>query len=189
MAFEPRTRQPSGLIDRLNGPWHRPALLAFFVVVLAHWAEHVTQAIQIYAMHRPIPASRGVLGQWFPWLMKEEWLHYGYALVMLVGLWVLRNGFTGASRTWWRIALGIQIWHHFEHLLLLVQRQSGVFLFGKSVPTSILQLVIPRVELHLLYNAAVFLPMVVAMYLHRTDTAGVAACNCAVRPVAASATA
>ena len=37
-------------------------------------------------------------------------------------------------------------------------------LFGAKVPTSILQLVFPRVELHLFYNVVVFIPMVIAMW-------------------------
>src|SRR4029453_1668812 len=38
--------------------------------------------------------------------------------------------------------------------------------FGRPVPTSIVQLWVPRVELHLFYNAIVFIPMVIAMYYH-----------------------
>jgi hypothetical protein len=178
----------SGLVDRLNGAWHRPALAVFLLIVLAHWAEHVAQAVQIYALNWSVPDARGVLGIWFPWLVKQEWLHYGYALVMLIGLWSLRHAFAGAARTWWLVALGIQIWHHFEHLLLLVQAQAGAYLFGKAAPTSIIQLLVPRVELHLFYNAAVFLPMVVGMYLHRTGTGEYLRCTCAVRPVAAAST-
>ena len=40
-------------------------------------------------------------GSAFPWLIKSEALHYGYALVMLVGLWLLRSGFTGVKDHWW----------------------------------------------------------------------------------------
>ncbi len=40
-------------------------------------------------------ASRGVIGQFFPWVIKSETLHYGYAVVMLIGLFLLRKGFTG----------------------------------------------------------------------------------------------
>ncbi|MEK8107787.1 hypothetical protein NKG94_27180 [Micromonospora sp. M12] len=62
---------------------------------------------------------------------------------MLVGLWLLRGAFVGRARTWWMIAFGIQFWHHIEHLLLFVQAQTGSFLFGRSVPTSVLQTVLP----------------------------------------------
>ena len=67
--------------EKLNGQWHRPALLFFMLIVLAHWSEHLAQAAQIYILGWPIPESRGVLGQWFPWLIKSELLHYGYALI------------------------------------------------------------------------------------------------------------
>jgi len=136
------------------------------VIVLAHWAEHLAQAYQIWVLGWARPKARGVLGMWFPWLVTSEWLHYGYALVMLVGLFLLRRGFVGRARGWWTVALVIQFWHHVEHLLLLVQAQTHHFLFGKAVPTSVLQLAFPRVELHLFYNSVVFIPMIIAVYLH-----------------------
>lgn len=157
--------QPT-LMAKLNGSWHRSALNVFLFIVLAHWAEHVVQAVQIWGLGWPRPQARGVLGMPFPWLVKQEWLHYGYALIMLIGLIILRPGFVGRARTWWTIALAIQVWHHFEHLLLLIQAQTHTYLLGRKEPTSLLQLFFPRVELHLFYNAVVFLPMVVAMYLH-----------------------
>jgi hypothetical protein len=111
-------------------------------------------------------------------------LHYGYALIMLTGIWVLRKGFTGSSQKWWTIALVIQFWHHIEHLLLIGQATLHHNLFGAAVPTSIVQLIIPRVELHLFYNTIVFVPMVVGMYYHmfpRRDEAHQAMCNCSLR--------
>lgn len=171
-----------GLIHRLNTEWHKPALLSFMVIVLAHWAEHLTQAFQIYVLHWPVPEARGVLGLWFPWMVKSEVLHYGYALVMLIGLWIFRSGFKGRAYTWWMIAFWIQFWHHIEHGLLQGQAIAGRNLFDSPVPTSIAQLWIPRVELHLLYNAIVFVPMVVAMYYHMFPSAEDRAqhqCSCA----------
>ncbi|MFC7545954.1 hypothetical protein [Plantactinospora sp. GCM10030261] len=161
------------------------ALNAFMLVVIAHWAEHIAQAYQIWALGWPVPQARGVLGMPFPWLVSSEWLHYGYAVVMLIGLWFLRGGFVGRARTWWLIAFGIQFWHHIEHLLLLVQAQAGTAFFGRSAPTSLLQLVVPRVELHLFYNTVVFVPMVVAVLHHvRPNPAEARAmrCACAGRP-------
>jgi hypothetical protein len=166
----------------LNGRNHHIALGVYLVIVVAHWAEHVAQAVQIYVLGWPVPQARGVLGIPFPWLVSSEWMHYGYALIMLVGLIVLRPGFTGRSRTWWNASLAIQVWHHFEHLLLLVQALTGSHLLGRPVPTSVIQLLVPRVELHLFYNALVFVPMVVAMVLHRrpakSERAGMR-CGCA----------
>ncbi|HEY0760044.1 MAG TPA: hypothetical protein VGD59_12400 [Acidisarcina sp.] len=175
---------PSGpsLYERLNSDWHERALKLFMVVVLGHWAEHLAQAWQIYVMGWPRPRANGVLGLWYPWLIKSETMHYGYALVMLTGLWVLRRGFTGTGRKWWTVALVIQFWHHFEHLLLISQATLHHNLFGKPVPCSILQLFFPRVELHLFYNSIVFVPMVIGMYYHMFPPAGEASqmqCTCA----------
>ncbi|NKE58796.1 hypothetical protein FXN61_19065 [Lentzea sp. PSKA42] len=181
----PQARQ-QGLMRTLNTVGHKAAVNVFMVVVLAHWAEHLTQAVQIYVLNWPRPEAGGVLGLWIPWLVTSEWLHYGYAIVMLVGFWVLRHGFTGRARTWWTVALGIQIWHHFEHLLLLLQAVTGANLLDKKVPTSIAQLMFPRVELHLFYNAIVFVPMVVAMVYHLRPTVEERArmlCSCALERV------
>ena len=68
----------------LNGRHHKAALGVFAVIVIAHWAEHIAQAIQIWVLGWPLPEARGVLGVPFPWLVKSEWMHYGYALVMFV---------------------------------------------------------------------------------------------------------
>lgn len=171
-----------GLLERLNGRHHELALRAFMVVVLAHWAEHLLQGFQIYALGWPVPESRGLLGHFFPWLVRSETMHYGYALVMLAGLWVLRPGFTGRSdRRWWTVALAIQFWHHIEHALLQAQYAAGQNLMGLPVPTSIAQLWVPRVELHLFYNTVVFLPMMIAMYYHLFPPvdAGEPRCSCA----------
>ncbi len=163
-------RQPGQtltLVERLNGPRHELALRVFMAIVLAHWAEHLLQALQIYVLGWSVPESRGALGLVFPWLVTSEVMHYGYALVMLAGLWVLRSGFTGVNdRRWWTIALAIQFFHHIEHGLLQTQALLGHNFFGQPVPTSLAQLWVPRVELHLFYNTVVFLPMVIAMYYH-----------------------
>jgi len=168
-------------LSALNGRHHRFALNTFMFVVLMHWLEHLVQAYQIWVLDKPRPQARGVLGQVFPWLVSSEWLHYGYALVMLIGLFLLRPGFVGRARAWWTVALVIQFWHHIEHLLLLVQAQTHTFYFGGTVPTSVAQVFFPRVELHLFYNSIVFIPMVVAVYLHlrpnETELAA-SACSC-----------
>jgi hypothetical protein len=153
-------------IATLNQRLHRQALNVFLVIVLAHWVEHLVQAYQVWVLDWPRPAARGALGQLLPWLATSEWLHYWYALVMITGLVLLRPGFVGRARVWWTVALVIQFWHHIEHLLLLIQAQTHVFFFAGTVPTSVAQTVLPRVELHLFYNSIVFIPMMIAVYLH-----------------------
>src|SRR5229473_2029213 len=104
-------------------------------------------------------------------------------------IWRLLPGFVGRSRTWWVAALVIQFWHHIEHALLQGQVIAGRTLFGAAAPTSIVQLWIPRVELHLFYNTLVFIPMIVAMYYHVFPAAPDAArmrCSCAFHPNAAT---
>jgi hypothetical protein len=165
-------------------------LNTFMVVTLLHWAEHLAQAYQIWALGWARPKAGGALGLAFPSLVKSEWLHYGYAIVMLAFLAVLLPGFRGRARTWWAIALGIQFWHHIEHLLLLIQAQTGTTFFGAAVPTSIAQLLFARVELHLFYNSVVFLPMLVAVYLHLRPNRrelDLMSCTCARRMTVAAA--
>jgi hypothetical protein len=166
---------------KLNSRWHERSLQLFMLIVLAHWAEHLAQAWQIYVMGWPRHHAGGVLGYFYPWLVHSEVLHYGYALVMLIGIWALRKGFTGISLKWWTIALWIQVWHHFEHALLIGQVIARHNLFGSPVPASVLQMAFPRVELHLFYNTIVFIPMVIGMYYHMFPPVGEkerALCTC-----------
>ena len=179
IAVAPQTGQ--SFYDKLNSQWHERAVFVFMAIVLAHWGEHLVQAYQIWVMGWPRPKANGILGLWYPWLIQSEVLHYAYALVMLIGLWVLRKGFTGISRKWWTVALVIQFWHHIEHLLLIGQVTFHHNLMGKPVPVSVLQFFFPRVELHLFYNAVVFIPMVIGMYYHMFPPKGEACkttCTC-----------
>lgn len=180
----PTDLRVSGWYASLNARWHEVALQAFMAIVLFHWLEHLVQAYQLWAMGWSRPMSMGLLGMYYPWLMRTEVLHYGFALVMLTGLWVLRKGFTGTSYRWWMASFWLQFWHHFEHFILFYQAQTQQFWFGGSVPTSIGQIWIPRIELHLIYNALVFAPMLVAMYQHLYPPAreeSSAVCTCARR--------
>lgn len=177
-----------GILTRLNGRWHKRALTVFGVIVVAHWVEHLLQAVQIWAFDMARPDAKGALGFVFPWLVTSEWLHYAYAIAMLGGLAALLPGFTGRGRALWGLALLIQVWHHFEHALLLYQAQAGQNFFGAAVPTSILQLVWQRPELHLFYNALVTMPMLIALWLHARPTPAervAVSCSCA-RPAIAA---
>ncbi|HEY4905001.1 MAG TPA: hypothetical protein VIH89_16120 [Candidatus Sulfotelmatobacter sp.] len=171
----------ASFFEKLNTRWHERGLQIFMLIVLAHWAEHLFQAYQIYVMNWPRPKANGLVGLWYPWLIKSETLHYGYALAMLIGIWIFRKGFTGVSHTWWMVAFWIQFWHHIEHFLLIFQATTHHNFWGKPVPCSVLQLVFPRVELHLFYNSIVFIPMVIGMYYHMfppESEHGNMACTC-----------
>jgi hypothetical protein len=171
--------------EKLNTVWNKRALNFFMLIVLGHWAEHLAQAYQVYVLGWPRPKAGGVLGLFFPWLVSSESLHYGYAIVMLIFIWILRRGFTGTSRKWWTIALVIQFWHHIEHAVLQWQALTHHFWFGSPVPVSFVQLLFPkfRIEIHLFYNAIVFIPMMIGMYYHMFPPEGekAAACTCSLR--------
>jgi hypothetical protein len=182
-AFAAKGFSYKSFIENLNTKWHERGLQIFMVIVLAHWGEHLVQAFQIYVLGWPRPESLGILGLWYPWLVKAELLHYSYALVMLGGIWILRTGFKGSSYTWWMISFGIQFWHHIEHGLLQGQVIIGQNLANAPVPMSMIQFIIPRVELHLIYNSLVFIPMIIGMYLHMfppVGEEGLAECSCEV---------
>src|SRR5438046_3040785 len=104
-AFTHPQAQPHGarsFFGKLNGPWHKRALQAFMVIVLAHWAEHLVQAYQVYVLKWPVHEARGVLGQVFPWLVHSEVLHYGYAVIMLAGIWARsEERRVGKECRWW----------------------------------------------------------------------------------------
>jgi len=165
---------------RLNTTWHEKALWVFMAVVFLHWAEHFVQAAQIWLFDMARVDALGGIGYFAPWLVNSEALHFGFAIVMLAGLIMLRPGFHGKARGWWDGSLALQGWHFVEHAILLVQVIIGVNLFASPVQSSLLQPFIPRPELHLLYNLVVFVPMVVAVWLHtRQDRDQENDCACA----------
>ncbi len=159
-------------LAQLNGGWHRHALSLYMLIVFGHWAEHIAQAYQVFVLRWPRPDSGGILGLWLPELASSEVLHFGYNLSLLLGLLLLRAGFRGRARTWWMVALAVQGWHFFEHLLLQAQWLTGIYLFGAAQQTGILQLWIPRVELHFLYNTLVFIPMLLGLFFHNWSRKG-----------------
>src|SRR5207237_6786170 len=96
-AFTHPRAQPHGarsFLGKLNGPWHKRALQTFMIIVIAHWAEHLVQAYQVYVLKWPVHEARGVLGQVFPWLVLSEVLHYGFWEIILDALsWLMSDFF------------------------------------------------------------------------------------------------
>lgn len=183
----PTSRIFQSLIHTLNGRWHQRAMQIFMLVILAHLLEHLSQGFQLWVLHWPRPQCLGVLGLVYPWLVHSEWLHYGHALFMLLGLVLLRPAITITQALfWWNIAFVIQFWHHIEHALLLGQSIIHDNLYKFAAPVSIAQIVaqhfsnrpfigqpwLPRIELHLFYNLIVLIPMLIALRYHRFPPAG-----------------
>jgi hypothetical protein len=102
-----------------------------------------------------------------PALVTSEILHFVYAVFVIAGLIVLRPAIRGVGRAWWDAALVFQAWHLIEHSILQWQTVVSDTFFGATVPTSILQVWIPRVELHLFYNIIVTVPTLIGLYFHR----------------------
>jgi hypothetical protein len=74
-------------------------------------------------------------------------LHYVYALLTLIGIGVLRKGFSGKAPAWWTVALAIRFGHHIEHFLPISQATLHHNLFGRPVPMSVLQVFVPRADI------------------------------------------
>ena len=88
--------------------------------------------MQISVWAGPCRKRAGSSAHFYPKLVTSA-LHYGYALVMLAGLWLLRSGFTGTrDRQWWTIALGFSSFTISN--TCCVQVIFEVNLFGRPVP-------------------------------------------------------
>ncbi|HUF37044.1 MAG TPA: hypothetical protein VMN57_00850 [Anaerolineales bacterium] len=155
------------LVARLNGSLHEKALWVYVFIVVAHWMEHLIQAYQIFVSGWARSEARGMLGLWMPGLVSSEILHFAYAVFVIGGLILLRPGMRGLARFWWDAALIFQAWHLVEHSLLQWQVMVNDFFFGASIPLSLLQVWVPRVELHLFYNVVVTVPTLIGLYFHR----------------------
>lgn len=149
----------------------RTYLNYFLLIVYMHLFEHIAQMFQLYILHWERPKCLGLLGLIWPQLIHSEYLHYGHALFMLLGIYYLtKYMYTKTSLWWMSLTLLLAFYHHFEHLLLLVQSISHVYFFDKTVPTSIGQLWFPRIELHMFYNLLVGIPMIIALYYNKKRT-------------------
>ena len=84
------------------------------------------------------------------------------------GLILLVYGFRPykTARTFWIVALIAQAWHWLEHAFLIAQILTGHYFYGAIKQTSVLERFVPRIELHFVYNLAVFLPTLIAVGLY-----------------------
>lgn len=167
-SAHPLARTLARPLEALNGRWHRRALLVYLLVVAGHFAEHLVQAVQVYLLGWHPRVAGGILGLYLPRLAQNEILHVAYNSLQLTGLILLWPGFQRyrAARRWWNVALVAQSWHLFEHVLLISQVVGGSYLFGADRPTSLLETLVPRVQLHLTYNLLALIPTAVAVALY-----------------------
>ena len=134
----------------------------FGALMIAHWLEHIFQAYQVYVQHVDRACALGLLGMKYPWLIRTESIHFGFAVLTLAGFWwAAQNYFESWTATKvWAAGMLFSIWHLFEHLLLFIQA-----MLHRPHPTSILQVFFPRIELHLFYNSVVTILMIAALVI------------------------
>jgi hypothetical protein len=195
-AYSLLPQSPWGKLSfKLNTIWHRPALLLFTLIVLEYWCEQFVRLFQVHVLLRPIDQSLGMLGTFWPWLVQSELSHYLVAVSMLIGLWLLRKGFTGRARVWWMLALGIQFWVHIKSALIEYQIIAGHDFLDAPVPIGLIQMlgliegpaatgfnglltgppshpvnallfVVRGVEVHMIYSTIVIIPLCIGVLFH-----------------------
>ena len=173
------------LYERINGPWHGRALLILFALILFHMFEHVVQVVQTYFLGVDRMDALGLLGVWMAELIRGESVHFSFAVYTWSAIFLTGGAAVGMARSFGLIALAVQSWHLVEHSSLIFQRATDSFFFGASEPTSLAQLLIPRVELHFMYNGVVFSAIVIALLLHAYPPRGERArsrCACTMAP-------
>lgn len=145
----------------------RKYVALFQWVVLLHFMEHVFQMGQVYLLGWSRRDALGLLGMVYPTLVHSEWLHYGHALFMMVGLWLMY--LSPLRRRVLMIAFSLAFYHHLEHATLLLQALFHTNLWGASKPVTFLQywfmqqdnalkILGNRIELHFAYNLMVLSP-------------------------------
>jgi len=137
-------------------------MIEFFIInTLGHLLEHIVQIIQLYVLNWERSEALGLLGCIYPWLVRSELLHLGFAILMWLGIYILGN--KGRAYNWQGVFC-FQTYHLVEHITLTYQHYTGQYFFNKSVPTTLLQLVIPRIELHFIYTIIVTTLILLALY-------------------------
>lgn len=138
-------------------------------LMIAHWLEHLFQIYQVYIQHVDRACALGMLGMRYPWLVRTEVLHFGFAVLTVFGFWFAAQNYfdSWTAAKVWAVGFFASVWHLCEHTLLFSQAVSHHNLFGRPVPVSLLQLFFPRIELHLFYNSIVTILMVAALLIER----------------------
>ncbi len=151
------------------------AVLALaFAAQTAHYAEHVAQLIQIYALGIKPPEAHGLLGSVFDF----EWVHFLYNIgleVVLVGLWLRYRSTRRAASLissrcglWLLAGLALfQGYHSVEHGVKLYQYLVIPFYqSGLHPPPGILPHVAgwPIFLVHFWFNTIVWTAMVFVLW-------------------------
>lgn len=137
----------------------------FGAIMVAHWLEHLFQAYQVYVLHMSRACSLGLLGMKYPWLIRTESLHLAFAWLTFMMFYFAGVGYFSSKFAikMWIAGWAAAFFHLVEHSLLFAQAVSHHYLFGATQPTSLLQLLVPRIELHLFYNSVITILMLLSL--------------------------
>ena len=138
-------------------------LVIYLTLITAHFFEHVVQMLQLYILHWPRAQCLGLLGLKYPMLVHNELLHFTFAVITLLGLFLFKPVSAQAYR-WWNNTINVSIFHLGEHSLLLYQYITKNYLFGGTTPTAIGQIWFPRLELHFFYNLIISVFLTIFIY-------------------------
>ena len=142
----------------------RPFWIALFGTLVAsqfgHVVEHVVQVVQIHVLDMRAPDARGLLSP-----LDTEWVHFLWNDWILVAIAVLLVAYPAIRSLW--VAAAFSTWHAIEHAYLVagylvtgISGQPGLLaaggLIGGGLPIS-------RPDLHLFYNVAELVPLLLAL--------------------------
>ncbi len=135
-------------------------LLAAVALQGLHFAEHVTQVIQLFFLRLPVPEGHGILGAAF----DAEWLHFGYNAALfglLAGVALACPPQLGArpATTLLIGAFALQGYHLAEHLVKVAQHVAT----GCDPCVGLLGAVVSLPWLHFFINLGVLALMTPAL--------------------------
>lgn len=135
--------------------------LGWFIVYF-HLFEHLTQMVQLHWLGWSRMDSLGILGLFYPFLVRSEILHYGFSLFMVIFMIPLSY-----KNEYYYTATILALLHHVEHFGLLMQYLFQDYWFNESRPMTFLEQFIPRIELHFIYNLIVLTPIIICHFTCR----------------------
>lgn len=173
--MSPSQPSPDTFLARLwAGPLSRAGCFLLVGVLLVqgvHVIEHVIVLGQVYLAGTSVPQAHGLLGIAFEIRGNTAWLHLGFnllygMLLYLVAwhLWPLRR--TVIPMWAWvyfaTVGLALQTWHVAEHVVMIRNELANAGCPCDGVVDS--DLGVPGPVLHLAYNGATYLGLLVAAW-------------------------
>jgi hypothetical protein len=138
---------------------HYQWLALLYLLVLTqggHVIEHLAQMVQIHVLHLGRGHTHGIFGA-----LDIEWVHFIWNTWILVAIVLLVRRFR--RNPWLWASLAIAGWHEAEHAVILAkylatgqQGTPGLLATGGAIGGGVL----PRPDLHFLYNLIETVPLV-----------------------------